>query len=231
MASKNNKTKNYGKETVAKKRHGLSKAEKIAIPIIIVIAVWAVYSYVYNPTPPGTSSSLTNSVTTSISQAGLAPDFSLPVVCSPSASCPNDPQNGLTGQTLTLSSFKGKVVLLEFMEPWCPHCQHMASVLGSLYTQYGTGNVVFISVAGPWNGATASDAASFIAPGGYGYGYGGTSWIYVYDSSGTIFSEYGVNSTPTFYIIAKDGTVSGSALIGEQSVDTLASAIAAAGGT
>jgi len=220
LASKNNKTKDYAKEAVAKKKHGLSKAEKIAIPIIIVIAVWAVYSAL-NPGTGGGSSSLSNSVTTSISQSGQAPDFTLPVVG----------PNGLTGQTVTLSSFKGKVVLLEFMEPWCPHCQHMAPVLGSLYTQYGTGNVVFLTVAGPWNGATANDAAAFIAPGGYGYGYGGTSWIYVYDSSGTIFSEYGVNSTPTFYVIAKDGTVSGSPLIGEQTSDTLASAIAAAGGT
>ncbi len=231
MSSKNNKTKDFGKEAVAKKKHGLSKAEKIAIPLILVIAVWVVYSYVIAPPTPGTSSTLTNSVTTSISQSGLPPDFTLPVVCSSTASCPNNPQAGLTGQTLTLSSFKGKVVLLEFMEPWCPHCQNMAPILGSLYTQYGKGNVVFLTVAGPWNGATANDAAAFTSPGGKGYGYGGTSWIYVYDSSGTIFSEYGVNSTPTFYVIAKDGTVSGSALIGEQTSDTLASAISAAGGT
>jgi len=217
LAAKSNKTKG-GKETLAKKGHGLSKAEKIAIPIILIIAVWAVYSAL-NPAPSGGSSSLSNSVTTSVS--GLAPDFTLPVVG----------PNGLTGQTVTLSSFRGKVVLLEFMEPWCPHCQHMAPILGSLYTQYGQGNVVFLSVAGPWDGATANDAATFIAPGGLGYGYGGPNWIYVYDSSGTIFSEYGVNSTPTFYVIAKDGTVSGPALIGEQTADTLAGAISAAGGT
>ena len=219
MASKNNKSKNSGKETLAKKGHGLSKAEKIAIPIIIVIAVWAVYSAL-TPAPSGGSSSLSNSVTTSVSQSGVAPDFTLPVVG----------PNGLTGQTVTLSSFRGKVVLLEFMEPWCEHCQNMAPTLGGLYNQYGKGNVVFLSVAGPWDGATANDAAKFIAPGGYGYGYGGTSWIYVYDSSGTIFSEYGVNSTPTFYIINTDGTVSTS-LIGEQSSSALAGALSAAGGT
>ncbi len=218
MASKNNKTKD-GKEIVAKKGHGLSKAEKIAIPIILIIAVWAVYSAL-TPGPAGNSSSLSNSVTTSVSQSGLAPDFTLPVVGS----------SGLTGQTVALSSFRGKVVLLEFMEPWCIHCQHMAPILGSLYAQYGKGNVVFLSVAGPWNGATANDAAAFIAPGGVGYGYGGTSWIYVYDSSGTIFSEYGVNSTPTFYIINTDGTVS-TQLTGEQTADALSGALSAAGGT
>jgi thiol-disulfide isomerase/thioredoxin len=225
LASKNNRTKD-GKETFAKKGHGLSKAEKIAIPIIIVIAVWAVYSALY-PGSSGGSSSLSNSVTTSVSQSGLAPDFTLPVVCSSAASCPNNPQEGLTGQTLTLSSFKGKVVLLEFMVPWCPHCQAMASVLDGLYAQYGKGNVVFISVAGSWNGpngpATANDAVNFIMQ------YG-TNWIFVYDSSGTIFNEYGVNSTPTFYIIGTDGTVS-STFTGEQPSSTLAGALSAAGGT
>ena len=212
MSSKNNRAKD-GKEVVAKKKHGLSKAEKIAIPLIIVIAIWVVYSYVLAPPAPGGSSSLSNSVTTSVSQSGLAPDFTLPVVG----------PNGLTGQTVTLSSFRGKVVLLEFMEPWCPHCQNMAPVLDGLYTQYGKGNVVFLTVAGPWNGATADDAAGFI-------GKYGTSWLYVYDSSGTIFSEYGVNSTPTFYIIGTDGSVSTS-MTGEQTSGTLAGALSAAGGT
>jgi thiol-disulfide isomerase/thioredoxin len=212
LAAKSNKTKDYGKGTVAKKRHGLSKAEKIAIPIILVIAVWAVYSAL-NPGPPGTSSTLSNTVTTSVSQSGLAPDFTLPVVG----------PNGLTGQTVTLSSFRGKVVFLEFMEPWCPHCQNMAPILDGLYTQYGKGNVVFLTVAGPWNGATANDAAGFI-------GKYGTSWIYVYDSSGTIFSNYGVNSTPAFFVIGSDGSVSTS-FTGEQTSSTLAGAISAAGGT
>jgi protein-disulfide isomerase len=114
-------------------------------------------------------------------------------------------------------------VLLEFMEPWCPHCQNMAPVLESLYSQYGKGNVVFISVAGPWDGASASDAAKFVSQ------YG-SSWTYVYDSSGTIFSEYGVNSTPTFFVIGTDGSVAGT-FTGEQTADTLGGALSAAGGT
>jgi thiol-disulfide isomerase/thioredoxin len=190
-------------------KHGLSKAEKVAIPIVIIIAIWAVYSFT-QPPPSSTTLQVTYSSTGSMSQSGSAPDFTLPIVSS----------RGLTGNSATLSSFRGKVVLLEFMEPWCPHCQRMASVLGSVYAQYGSGNVVFISVAGPWNGATADDAAGFIR------NYG-TSWVYLYDSSGTAFSEYGVQSTPTFFIIGKDGSIS-STFSGEQTSDSLSGAISAA---
>jgi thiol-disulfide isomerase/thioredoxin len=209
MPSKHDKSKDF-KSPASKKQHGLSKWEKIGIPLIIIIAVWAVYSFT-QPTQPSTQ--LTNTASTTLTQSGLAPDFTLPVVG----------PNGPTGQTLTLSAFHGKVVFLEFMEPWCPHCQNMAPVLEQLYTQYGQGNVVFISVAGPWNGASASDAANFI-------NQYGTHWNYVYDSSGTIFSEYGVNSTPTFFILGTDGTVI-NMYNGEESAGTLSGALSAAGGT
>jgi len=199
-------------EPTSRKAHGLSKAEKIAIPIIIIIAIWATYSFL-QPSPTSTTPQVTNSSTASLSQSGGAPDFTLSVVG----------PNGLTGQTVTLSSFRGKVVFLEFMEPWCTHCQNMAPVLNSLYAKYSSEKIVFISVAGPWNGATANDAANFI------HNYGG-SWIYVYDSSGTVFSNYGVNSTPTFFIIGKDGGVA-STFSGEESADTLSSAISAALGS
>ncbi|MGA2789890.1 MAG: TlpA disulfide reductase family protein [Candidatus Bathyarchaeia archaeon] len=192
-------------------RMHLSRAEKIAIPIILIVAVWVVYSVV-QPSAPAPQPT----ATTASSSGSLAPDFTLPVVS------PNGP-NYLTGQ-ISLSSFRGKVVFLEFMEPWCPHCQHMAPMLEDMYTKYQNNpNVVFLSVAGPWNGpngtpASAKDAAGFIST----YGSG---WTYVYDSSGTVMNtEYGVNSTPTFFIIAKSGAVF-SSFQGEQTEDTLTAAI------
>lgn len=201
-------SKKRNRESSPTKGHGLSRTEKIAIPIIIIIVVWAVYSF-SQPSPASTTLQVTYASTASLTKSNGAPDFALPVV-GPS---------GLTGQTVSLSSYQGKVVLLEFMEPWCPHCQRMTSVLDTLYAQYGAGNVVFISVAGPWNGATANEAANFI------HSYG-TNWVYVYDSSGTVFSNYGVTSTPTFFIIGKDGSISNS-FQGEQTSGTLATAIAA----
>jgi thiol-disulfide isomerase/thioredoxin len=186
------------KETRKSDRVRLSKAEKIAIPIILIIAIWVVYS----ATQPSIPSQTTTSTGTSHSGG---PDFTLLDV--------------VNGQPVTLSSFRGKVVVLEFMEPWCPHCQNMAPVLENLYKQFGN-KVVFISVAGPWNGpdgkpASAADTANFIKQ------YGST-WTYVYDSSGTVMnSEFGVTSTPTFFIIGKDGSILTS-YTGEEPYDTLA---------
>jgi cytochrome c-type biogenesis protein len=188
----------------ASRKSSFSRSEKIAIPIIIIIAIWVVYS-LSQPAVPSSS-------TTSIQTTGTlgAADFTLPIVSG----------SGLTGQTLTLSSLRGKVVLLEFMEPWCPHCQDMAPVLEKLYTQYGSGNVVLLSIAGPWQGATAQDAANFIK------NYG-SSWSFVYDSSGSVVSEYGVSATPTFLIIGKDGSII-ARYDGEQTFDTLAAGLTAA---
>ena len=75
--------------------------KKIAISIIILIAIWVVYSI--------SQPAVLNSLTTYTQVGGntTAPDFSLRVVSG----------NDLTGQTMTLSSFRGKIILLEFIDP------------------------------------------------------------------------------------------------------------------
>ncbi len=198
------------KEAKAKSspRRGLSLGEKVAIPLILVLAIWGAYSF--SQPSHATSASQSSTMTTATTKVSVAPDFTLPIVGA----------SGLNGQSLTLSSLRGKVVLLEFMEPWCPHCQNMAPTLENLNKAYGSQNVVFVSVAGPWQGATSGDTAKFIQT------YG-SSWTYLYDSSGTTVSAYGVTGTPTIFIIGKNGAVITS-LQGEQPYDTLANLLSQA---
>jgi thiol-disulfide isomerase/thioredoxin len=165
------------------KKKGFSRNEKVAGLVILFIAIWAVYSF-SQPSAPSTTTTIG---TTSGTSSGL--DFTLPEVG----------QNGLTGQWISLSQFRGKVVFLEFMEPWCPHCQSMMPTLERLYQEFGPQNVVFLTVAGPWE-TTADDTAKFIRD------YN-SRLTYVYDSSGTVFNMFGVNSTPTFFIIGKNGEI------------------------
>lgn len=160
----------------ATEKKGLGLGIKIGIIVILIIAALAAYSF-FQPFLPTTPSKEPQ-------------DFTLPIV----------DQNGLTGKTVTLSSFRGKVILLDLMEPWCGRCQNMSPILDRLYQEFEPQGVIFLSVAGPRRNATVSDAAKFIRD------YKPT-WTYTYDSSGEVFTMYNVAKTPTYYIIAKDFTV------------------------
>jgi thiol-disulfide isomerase/thioredoxin len=190
------------KKPVAKKK-GLSGWEKAGIPLIIIIALWTAYSFTQPSVPPQQQ---TSAQSTSSTGPTYASDFTLPVIG----------PNGPTGASVSLSSLRGKVVFLEFMEPWCPHCQSMVPVLTQLHQAYGK-NVTFISIGGPWNGATQNDLATFLR----NYGW---SWTYAYDSNGSVMSLYGVDSTPTFFIIGRSGVIITS-LQGDQTYSFLESLI------
>jgi thiol-disulfide isomerase/thioredoxin len=168
------------------KKKGFSRNEKIAGLVILFIAIWAVYSFTKPSGPPVT----TTTGTTTNTGTGSGLDFTLQVINS----------NGLTSEKISLSQFRGRIVLLEFMSPFCVYCQQMQPTVEQLYQQFGPQNVVFLLVSGTFEGADANDAAKFIQ----NYNSKAT---YVYDSSGTVFNMFGVNSTPTFFIIGKDGQV------------------------
>jgi thiol-disulfide isomerase/thioredoxin len=119
-----------------------------------------------------------------------APDFELPIV---------DAQ-GVSQNELALSTLKGKIVFLEFMASWCKACQEMAPAVESLRLVYEPKGVVFLSVAGSQRGATPATTAEFIRS------YD-TNWTYLYDSENVVFSGYGVEETPTFFILDEKGMV------------------------
>jgi thiol-disulfide isomerase/thioredoxin len=184
-------------------KSGVKPSEKrfsigdVIIGVILIVIIWAAYSFL-QPSSPASK--------TTTSSLSLSPDFTLPVVDA----------NGLTGQSVTLSSFRGKVVLLEFMAPECPHCARMTTVLDQLYDKYAVENVVFLTVSGQgshWYGATPDDVAGFIRT------YG-SKWPYVVDASNGVFNAYGVTGTPTFFVIGKNGQIEAS-YVGETQYATL----------
>jgi thiol-disulfide isomerase/thioredoxin len=121
---------------------------------------------------------------------GIAPDFELKAVG----------PNGLTGEMVKLSSFRGRVVFLEFMESWCEYCRAVAPAVESIREDYEAKGVVFISVAGTHQGADAQSTAAFIRD-------SGTQWTYVLDSDNKIFSKYNVEATPSIFILDRNGVI------------------------
>jgi cytochrome c biogenesis protein CcmG/thiol:disulfide interchange protein DsbE len=166
------------KPSEAKSQKGRGKRSLLfLIPLVIGIAIFG-YVVTQPAKPP------------SLAAGDTAPDFQLGVVGA----------NGLTGETARLSSFRGKVVFLEFMESWCSNCRWVAPAVETIREDYEAKGVVFISVAGTLRGANATSTAAFIRE------YG-THWTYVLDSDNSVFLKYGVEATPTFFIIDKNGVI------------------------
>ncbi len=67
-----------------------------------------------------------------IAEQSLAPDFSLP---------------GLTGQKLDLSSYRGKVILLDFWATWCDPCRDEIPHFVDLQNKYGGQGLQIIGVS------------------------------------------------------------------------------------
>jgi thiol-disulfide isomerase/thioredoxin len=192
------------KKKSPEKHSGLSKAEKAGIPILILIVLWVMYSLT-QPSLPIQSQSHSSTST----MLTRAEEFKLPVIG----------PNGLTGQSVSLSSYRGKIILLEIMQPSCQHCQNVAPVLERFYKQHGA-DVVILSIAA---GAPADDVAKFIRD------YD-SHWTYLYDSAGSMATMYGVTGTPTFFVIGRDGSIITS-LQGQQNYETFESVLAQASRT
>jgi len=106
------------------------------------------------------------------------------------------------GGTVTLSAFRGTPVLLEFMDVDCPPCQTEAgTVLSSLYGNY-SGRIRFLSVDVSFVGATDTDARINDFRTRYN-----TPWEYALDGSRSVQGAYGVRSTPTTFIVDRNGVI------------------------
>jgi thiol-disulfide isomerase/thioredoxin len=121
----------------------------------------------------------------------LAPDFAA---------------TSLTGSTIKMSSYAGRVVVLNFWGSWCPPCRDEAPTLAVLSQQYRSQGVDFL---GDDVGDTAENALSFTHQVGITYpSINDPGYVIVQD-----FSQVApVSDTPTTVVIDRTGHVVGMVL-------------------
>jgi len=110
-----------------------------------------------------------------------APEFSLP---------------DINGKTVSLSDFKGKVVILDFFASWCPPCRQEVPDFIELEKSYGDKGFAMVGVAV----VTASEAKDFANNMGINYP--------VLVDDGKVSNVYGpIRSIPTTFVLDKNGKV------------------------
>ena len=111
------------------------------------------------------------------------------------------------GNTHTLSQYKGKTIFLNFWGTWCPPCRAEMPDIQKLYEEFdqeGEDALVILGVAAPNLGKEKSEDGikTFLEENGYTYPV-------LMDTTGELFSAYGIYSYPTTFMIDRDGNVFG----------------------
>ena len=112
----------------------------------------------------------------------LAPDFTL---------------ENLEGEEVSLSDYRGKIVLINFWATWCKFCDIEMPDLDALDKENDDVVVLAVDV-----NEELSKVKKYIEKGGY-------EFEVVLDSDGSISREYLVSAYPTTYAIDKEGILMG----------------------
>jgi thiol-disulfide isomerase/thioredoxin len=105
----------------------------------------------------------------------------------------------VAGKPISLSSFKGKYVFVDFWASWCHPCRDEMPYIKKAYEKYKAKGFEVFSVTSPrekgfdkWVAAIKEDAMN---------------WANVWDKKGDVSEKYQVLSLPTNFLIDKDGKI------------------------
>ena len=121
-----------------------------------------------------------------LSQKVSPRDFSLPVVSPPG-----------TGENLSISALKGKVVFLNFWATWCGPCRSEMPSMESLYNLYKEKGLEILAVN---NGEEQEQVLAFLRN-------NGLSFTAVLDADSKVSASYGIQAIPTSFLIDREGKI------------------------
>jgi len=105
----------------------------------------------------------------------------------------------LGGGNTALSSYKGKVVLLNFWATWCPPCRAEMPSMETFYKRFNAQGLEILAVD---VGEDALVVQRFIKNGGF-------TFPVLLDTGNKTSSVYGISAIPTTFVIDREGKIVG----------------------
>jgi peroxiredoxin len=105
----------------------------------------------------------------------------------------------LDGSEMTLSDFKGQVVLVNLWASWCPPCRTEMPAIEAAYQAYEERGFVVLGV-NTTDQDSEQDAAAFVQQ-------IGVTFPILLDRSGEVSRAYQLRGLPTSYFIDRDGII------------------------
>ena len=105
--------------------------------------------------------------------------------------------NDLAGNEISLESFIGKPVLLNFWATWCPYCRKERSHLNDLYKEYKDKGLVILSIS---TDRSSKKLKQYIekTP---------ADFLVLSDSEGRVSSSYNIMGLPSSLLIDRKGII------------------------
>ncbi|NTV89397.1 MAG: TlpA family protein disulfide reductase [Clostridiales bacterium] len=104
----------------------------------------------------------------------------------------------IDGNNITLSDYRGKIVILNFWATWCPYCIEELPDFDALNTEYAkSGEIVILAVDSQESPETVKD---FLKE-------NKTGLTVLLDEDGAVTGQYGIEGFPTTFVLNRDGSL------------------------
>ena len=103
----------------------------------------------------------------------------------------------MTGETISLSAQKGKVVFLNFWATWCGPCRHEMPSMEALYNRFKEEGLEILAVNSM---EQQEEVLDFMTS-------NGLSFPVPLDEDGRVTGAYGIQAIPTTYLIDREGMI------------------------
>lgn len=102
-----------------------------------------------------------------------------------------------SGKTVSLSDFRGQVVMVNFWASWCQPCRTEMPLIEDLYQKFKKIGFTVLAVNVDEDPANGKKMLKEVP----------VSFPVVYDSKNTVIQKYGVQAMPSTYMVDRKGTI------------------------